>query len=101
MKSQTQPPPRIPDEPAEQRECRLTIIRCLSQRTSGKVPWFRAIGVQNAEVATAGLLECQSVVPRDILRLLELPPRVTWAKLAVFLRSSIPADEPEPSPQTR
>ena len=90
MNTRTQPFPRGAEESDHERECRLTIIRSLSQRTSTKVPWFRAIGVQNAESATAGLLGCQGVAPRDVLRVLDLPPNVTWAKLAVFLRASLP-----------
>ena len=92
MKAELGQTEELPQEPAHQRECRLTIIRSLAQRTSSKVPWFKTIGAHSAESATAGLLTCQTQVPRDILRLLDLPPRVTWARLAVFLRSSIPAD---------
>ena len=91
MKAQTQSFPRDAEESEQERECRLTIMRSLSQRTSTKVPWFRAIGIQNAESATAGLLGCQGVAPRDVLRVLDLPPNVTWAKLAVFLRASLPS----------
>ncbi|MGH9561262.1 MAG: hypothetical protein ACRD3S_07390 [Terracidiphilus sp.] len=78
-------------ESEHERDCRLLITRSLAQRTSSKVPWFRAIGLQNAESATTGLLDCQGIVPRDLLRVLDLPPNLTWARLAVFLRGSLPA----------
>jgi hypothetical protein len=92
MGTRTTPSERPAEEPANERECRLTIIRSLAQRTSSRVAWFKTIGAPAAESATAGLLNCQTPVPRDILRLLDLPPKVTWARLAVFLRGSIPAE---------
>ena len=91
MTPQTQPSPRAPEETDNERDCRLIITRSLSQRTSSKSPWYRGIGVRNAESATAGLMNSHGVVPRDILRGLDLPPNITWARLAVFLRGSLPA----------
>lgn len=92
MTPQTQPAQRGIQETDDERDCRLIITRSLSQRTSSKAPWYRAIGVRNAESATAGLKHCQGAVPRDILRVLQLPPNLTWARLAEFLRRSLPAD---------
>lgn len=91
MNSEAQPSKEATRESEHERDCRLLITRSLAQRTSSKVPWFRAIGLQNAESATAGLMGCQGIVPRDLLRVLDLPPNLTWARLAVFLRSSLPA----------
>ena len=96
MTPQTQPSQRAPDESDHERQCRLTITKSLAQRTSTKAPWFRAIGPQNADSATAGLMNCQNVVPRDILRVLDLPPNLSWAKVATFLRSSLPTTQQSP-----
>jgi hypothetical protein len=91
MTTRTAPQHDIQEESGPVRDCRLTIIRALSQRTSTKVPWYRSIGEESAATATAGLLESKSVVPGDMLRQLDLPPKMTWGTLAVFLRSSIPS----------
>lgn len=92
MGIRTTPSEHPPQEPAHERECRLTIVRSLAQRTSNRVAWFKTIGATAAESATVGLLNCQTPVPRDILRMLDMPPNVTWARLAVYRRSSIPAE---------
>jgi hypothetical protein len=77
------------EEPAHIRDCRVTILKSLSQRTSTRVPWYKPIGSVAAEQATAGLIGWTESAPRDVLRSLELPEKLSWSRFAEILRESI------------
>ena len=91
MLKQTAARPDSRDEPAGLRDCRTTILKALALRTSNRVPWYKPIGIEAAQAAASGMLKCEQPVPRDVLRSLDLPVKLSWNRLARILGSVIPA----------
>src|SRR5690349_5563844 len=85
------------EEPAHVRDCRATILKSLAQRTSNRVPWYKPIGIEAAQAATSGMLNCGEPVPRDVLRALDLPLQLRWDRFARILGSIIPSEAQVPN----